>query len=61
MQVHHDQLVELIKAYVPAQIVPMITGSPGIGKSAVVHQVAEEYNLKVIDLRLAQCDPTDLN
>lgn len=60
MQVHHDQLVELIKAYVPAQIVPMITGSPGIGKSAVVHQVAKEYNLKVIDLRLAQCDPTDI-
>jgi hypothetical protein len=32
-----------------------------MGKSAMLHSVAEELNLKVIDLRLAQCDPTDLN
>ncbi len=40
---------------------PMITGSPGLGKSAIITQIAKEHNLKVIDLRLAQCDPTDLN
>lgn len=44
-----------------AKLVPMIHGSPAIGKSAIVLDVAEEYNLKVIDLRLSQCDPTDLN
>jgi hypothetical protein len=43
-----------------AKLVPMVVGSPGMGKSAMLHSVAEELNLKVIDLRLAQCDPTDL-
>lgn len=43
-----------------AKLVPMIHGSPAVGKSAIVLDVAKEYNLKVIDLRLSQCDPTDL-
>lgn len=43
-----------------AKLVPMLTGSPGIGKSAIMHAIAEELNLKVIDIRLAQCDPTDM-
>ena len=34
--------------------------SPAIGKSGIVHQIAEQYNLLLIDLRLSQCDPTDL-
>jgi hypothetical protein len=37
-----------------------LLGKPGGGKSAIVYQMAEELNLPVIDLRLAQCDPTDL-
>ena len=40
--------------------VPFIKGSPGIGKSDIIRQVAEELNLKVIDFRLSQADPTDL-
>jgi len=43
-----------------AGLVPFIKGSPGIGKSDIVRQVAEELNLKVIDFRLSQADPTDL-
>ena len=35
-------------------------GPPGIGKSAVVKQVAEESNIGFKDLRLTLCDPTDL-
>jgi len=42
-------------------LVPMIHGSPGTGKSAIIREVAEEFNLKLIDFRLSQCDPTDLN
>ena len=49
----------LIKA-IRAHLVPMMHGSPAIGKSSIVHAVAEEFNLKMIDLRLSQCDPTDL-
>jgi len=43
-----------------AKLMPMVTGSPGMGKSAMIHSVARELNLKIIDIRLAQCDPTDL-
>lgn len=35
-------------------------GPPGIGKSAVVKQVAEEGKIGFKDLGLALCDPTDL-
>lgn len=42
-------------------LVAMLHGSPAIGKSSIIHQIGEEHNLKVIDLRLSQCDPTDLN
>jgi hypothetical protein len=38
----------------------MLVGSPGIGKSAVIHELARKWNLKVIDFRLAQADPTDM-
>uniref|UniRef100_A0A7V4E278 AAA family ATPase n=1 Tax=candidate division WOR-3 bacterium TaxID=2052148 RepID=A0A7V4E278_UNCW3 len=37
-----------------------IWGPPGVGKSTIIREVAKEYNLKVIDLRLAQIDPADL-
>lgn len=60
IQVRPEQAVELITTYIKAGIVPIMKGSPGIGKSAIVHQIAKDYNLKLIDLRLAQCDPVDL-
>jgi len=37
-----------------------IWGSPGIGKSSIVKQVADEEGLEFIDLRLTLMDPTDL-
>lgn len=43
-----------------AGLVPFVKGSPGIGKSAIIRQIANEAKLLVIDLRLGQCDPTDL-
>lgn len=60
MQVKVSQAVSMIAKFIRARLVPMVTGSPGIGKSNIVHQIAAEYGLKVIDMRLAQCDPTDL-
>lgn len=39
---------------------PLITSSPGLGKSSIVNQVAKDTRLKVIDLRLSQCTPEDL-
>ena len=60
MQVKISQAVTMITKFIQARLVPMLVGSPGCGKSQIVHQIAETYNLKVIDLRLSQCDPCDL-
>jgi hypothetical protein len=60
MQVKISEAIPMVTAFIKANIVPMIHGSPGIGKSQIVKQIAEEYGLQMIDLRLSQCDPTDL-
>ena len=49
-------MVEAMKA----KLVPMMVGSPAVGKSSIVKSIAEDFNLELIDLRLSQCDPTDL-
>lgn len=49
-----------IELCMKAGLVPWIQGSPGIGKSSIVKQIADEYNLKVIDCRLSTMEPTDL-
>ena len=43
-----------------AGIVPFVTGSPGIGKSQIIKEIAKEMNWKVIDHRLSTSDVTDL-
>tara|TARA_R110000851_G_scaffold197190_1_gene348231 strand:- start:5914 stop:6993 length:1080 start_codon:yes stop_codon:yes gene_type:complete len=49
-----------LEVCIKAGLVGMMKGSPGIGKSAVGAELALKYNLQMIDVRLAQCDPTDL-
>lgn len=60
MQIKIKQAMSLITACIKAKLVPMVAGSPGIGKSNIAYQLAAENQLKVIDMRLSQCDPTDL-
>lgn len=43
-----------------AGLVPYIKGSPGLGKSAIVKQVADSLNLQLIDVRLSQMDSSDI-
>ena len=38
----------------------MIWGAPGIGKSSVVQSIANKNKLELIDLRISQLAPTDL-
>lgn len=38
----------------------MLWGAPGIGKSQIIAQVAENNNAAVIDIRLSQMEPSDL-
>lgn len=60
MIVNTKQAKELLTDSIKAKLVPMLAGSPGIGKSDVIRSIAKEFRLKVIDMRLSQCDPTDL-
>lgn len=41
-------------------LTPLVTSSPGMGKSSIVQQIAKDYRLKLLDLRLSQCTPEDL-
>lgn len=50
-------LIDIIRA----KEVPMVHGHPGIGKSAIAYQICEEFGLEMIDIRLSQIDPVDLN
>lgn len=52
--------IDLIMPVLKARKVPMLHGSPGTGKSAIYKTLAKRNNLKLIDLRLSQCDPSDL-
>lgn len=54
-------IIDFMTLALKANLVPFVKGSPGIGKSDIARKVADHFNLKLIDFRLAQCDPTDLN
>ena len=41
-------------------VVPMIHGSPGLGKSDLIKSICSTLNLQLIDIRLSQIEPTDL-
>lgn len=60
MKITTEQAPNLIMDVLRAGLVPMMHGSPGTAKSSIAKQIAASQNLKVIDLRLSQSDPTDL-
>jgi hypothetical protein len=61
MKINIPLAIETIKGIIKAKLVPFLVGSPGIGKSALVRDIAKEFNLKLIDVRLSQYDTTDIN
>lgn len=52
-----DSIVDILRA----DLVPFIGSSPGCGKSDIIRSIAKEFNLYVIDMRLASKDPTDIS
>ena len=61
MELSIEQASANIEEILAAGLVPFVSGAPGIGKSDIIKQVAKVYNLKIIDVRLSQSDPTDLS
>jgi hypothetical protein len=55
-----NQAIALVEDCMYTKLVPMLHGSPAIGKSSIIHQLADKLNLLVIDARMAGFDPTDL-
>src|SRR5262245_18674290 len=63
MNVHECTIADaatLMRIYTDESDAVMLWGAPGIGKSAIVHQMAAMRRCKVIDLRLNIREPVDL-
>lgn len=60
MAIKLSQAHNFVKLSVQANVPMILWGPPGIGKSSIVEQVGEEMKRHVVDIRLAQLDPTDL-
>jgi len=54
------QLYEHIETLLQTDTPLFIHGSPGIGKSYIVADVAKKHSLELVDVRLSQMDPVDL-
>lgn len=54
------ELYTYLDTLIGADIPVFIHGSPGIGKSYIVAEVAKKHNLELVDVRLSQMDPVDL-
>lgn len=61
LEVTLAQCKQLLKDCFRARITPQLVSSPGVGKSAIIQEIADEWNLKLIDIRLTEYDPTELN
>jgi len=55
-----SDLTKSLEALVVQKVPAFLWGAPGIGKSSIVKQIADEKGVEFIDLRLALMDPTDL-
>lgn len=54
------EIKNALRVLVKAQRPAFIWGQPGVGKSAVVSELCKEFGGKLYDIRLSQCEPTDL-
>ena len=53
-----DFIIDCITAKKP--VVPFVKSSPGMGKSSIVHGIADEFHLELLDHRLSTSAPEDL-
>ncbi len=55
-----NEITQTLKTLFAQKLPLFLWGSPGIGKSSIVKQVADDLGVDFIDLRLTLLDPTDL-
>src|SRR6478752_2297615 len=51
---------EVLSSILDTRWPAFLWGAPGVGKSSVVHQIAQARGLELIDIRAPLLDPTDL-
>ncbi len=54
-----QQAKPLIEQCLQKMKVPYLASSPGLGKTSLMRQIAEDYNLELIIVNLGDSDPTD--
>ena len=59
-EVNADQLKEALIRDFKIGLTPMVASSPGMGKSDIIRNIAEKFKLKVVDFRVSQCEPVDM-
>jgi hypothetical protein len=59
--VSHDELKAILKNANKARLSLLIFGHPGIGKSQLVQEYANEVKLPLVDVRASYLDPTDIS
>lgn len=55
-----SEAMSFIETCLRIREIPYLSGPPGVGKSAIVAQVANKFNLELIDIRLSQFLTEDL-
>lgn len=60
LQLHATQMAVAINTAITLNEPLFMWGSPGIGKSDLVRQVAEEHDAQLVDIRLAMWDSVDV-
>mgnify|MGYP003956288841 FL=1 len=59
-EVNAVELQECLTEDLKAGLTPMVSSSPGMGKSDIIRTIANTFKLKVIDFRVSQCEPVDM-
>jgi len=59
-EVNAVELEECLTEDLKAGLTPMVSSSPGMGKSDIIRTIADTFMLKVIDFRVSQCEPVDM-
>ena len=60
IEINVEEAFKHVEMALKAKKVPMLHGSPGLAKSAIMKQIAERWNLKLLDYRLSTREPSDL-
>jgi len=60
LSVKPSEVSQIIRHMVGKHVSLFLWGPPGIAKSSVIKQMAEELKMDFVDIRLSQMDPTDL-